>query len=45
VPLAGSVCQGTSGDPALGKINFEATGTYEFRLDEANLTYTITLLP
>jgi len=43
-PLAGSVCQGTSGEPALGKIKLNP-GTYEFRLNEATRTYTITLLP
>ena len=45
VPLTGAVCHnGTEGDPpALGKMEFEV-GTYEFRLDEANLTYAITKL-
>ncbi|MFH1680112.1 MAG: hypothetical protein ABIH26_05635 [Candidatus Eisenbacteria bacterium] len=44
-PLAGSICHGsgTSEPAALGKIKLNP-GTYEFRLDEANRTYTITLL-
>lgn len=43
-PLSGFVCQEIGGDPALGQLNFEASGNYEFRLDEADLTYTITKL-
>ncbi len=45
-PLAGPICTGTgnSDPPALGKIQIDP-GMYEFRLDEVNLTYTITLIP
>ncbi len=45
-PLSGDVCHGSfPGDPpALGKIEFPQAGNYEFRLDEANLTYKITLV-
>ncbi|MFH1278245.1 MAG: hypothetical protein ABIK65_07695 [Candidatus Eisenbacteria bacterium] len=44
-PPAGSVCQGTGGDPpAIGKILFQSTGAYEFRLDETNMTYQVTEL-
>jgi len=44
-PFSGDICHGSGGEPpALGKLNFETAGTYEFRLDEKNLTYTITLI-
>lgn len=45
MPLTGAVCTKTANNdpPALGKIHLDP-GTYEFRLDEVNRTYAITLL-
>ena len=46
-PLSGDICHGSGADgdpPALGKLQFPEAGDYEFRLDEVNLTYEITLI-
>ncbi|MFH1279453.1 MAG: hypothetical protein ABIK65_13860 [Candidatus Eisenbacteria bacterium] len=45
-PLTGPVCTntGNSDPPALGKMRLDP-GTYEFRLDEVNRTYAVTLIP
>ncbi len=40
--LTGSVCVGVPGsEPAIGKIQFDIGGTYEFLLDEGAMTYAI----
>ncbi len=44
VGLAGQVCLVDQPETALGQIDFPSTGNYEFRLDEADSTYTITLV-
>ena len=43
VARSGDICVVGPGDTALGKIEL-TPGDYEFRLDEANLTYEITLI-
>ncbi len=42
VALSGDICSITGFGTALGKLNFTESGTYEFRLDEGKLTYSIT---
>ncbi|MBN1827399.1 MAG: hypothetical protein JW958_14155 [Candidatus Eisenbacteria bacterium] len=42
--MSGDVCLGSGQGTAIGYINFTSSGTYEFRLDEGNLTYAITKL-